>query len=108
MRWGRATASAVGAAVNSVSALARINSLTSSSGSAGGGDTSDCRDVFGKKFLACSAKSHPASAAAQASMAAAMVIADAAVARRRDGLRDFLSDQLGRDGRKTLRVGERH
>jgi hypothetical protein len=37
-----------------------------------------------------------------------MVIADAAVARRRDGLSAFLSAQLGRDGRKTLRVGERH
>src|SRR6266508_4704225 len=86
MRLGRATASALGCAVKSVSALARINSLTSSSGSAGGGGGSGCRKafgirlaawaaIFGMKLAAWSVRSHAASAMAQATSIVAIFIA---------------------------------
>src|SRR6266511_2723204 len=86
-RLGRATASALGCAVKSMSALARINSLTSGSGStAGGGGGSGCRKVFGMRLAAWSAsfgmklaawsvRSHAASAMAQATSIVAIFIA---------------------------------
>ena len=45
MGLGGETASAVGCAVNSVSALARTNSLASGSGFGGAGSGPACRDV---------------------------------------------------------------
>jgi hypothetical protein len=50
MRLGGATASAPGRAVNSVSALARISSLTSGSTSGAGGSGVGSRKPFGMKL----------------------------------------------------------
>src|SRR5215471_3983812 len=59
-RCGRETATAVGCAVNSVSAPARTNSLTSGSGSGAGGSVLGCRRAFGMKVAYWSAISQPA------------------------------------------------
>src|SRR6266852_9834562 len=61
MRRGRATAKALGRAVNSVWALARTHSLTSGSGSGWGGSVLGCRRTFGMKVAYWSAGPHPVS-----------------------------------------------
>ena len=113
MRLGRATASAPGRAVNSVSALARMSSLTSGSASGGGGSGVGWRKLFGMKLANLSAKSHPQSAAmAQAMSITANIFAGmaATVARLRGAFAKAAgrASQLGREPRMTLRVGERH
>ena len=62
---------------------------------------------------ACSARSHPASTnIAQARSNILIFVAGVTVpiARLREGVAKagFVRNQLGREGRKTLRVGERH
>src|SRR5215472_9145609 len=75
-RCGRDTATAVGCAVNSVSAPARTNSLTFGSGSGAGGSVLGCRRIFGTKVAYWSAISQPAnSAVAQARTLMAIFIA---------------------------------
>src|SRR5215813_7885165 len=75
-RCGRETAPAVGCAINSVSAPARTNSLTSGSGSGAGGSVLGCRSIFGTKVAYWSAISQPAnSAVAQARTLIAIFIA---------------------------------
>src|SRR5215831_5598747 len=54
--WGRETATAVGWAVNSVSAPTRTISLTSGSGSGAGGSVLGCRRTFGTKVAYRSAR----------------------------------------------------
>src|SRR5438034_240656 len=76
MRCGRETATAVGWAVNSVSAPARTNSLTSGSGSGAGGSVLGCRRIFGTKVAYWSAISQPAnSTTAQAITLIAILVA---------------------------------
>src|ERR1700730_1690587 len=76
MRCGRETATAVGWAVNSVSAPARTISLTSGSGSGAGGSVLGCRRIFGTKVAYWSAIPHPAnSTTAQARTLIAIFIA---------------------------------
>src|SRR5262249_60497347 len=62
MDLGGETASAVGCAVNSVSALARTNSLASGSGFGGAGAGPARRDGVGMNDAARSGRPHPASA----------------------------------------------
>src|SRR4029077_17507171 len=76
MRCGRETATAAGWAVNSVSAPARTNSLTSGSGSGAGGSVLGCRRIFGTKVAYWSAISQPAnSTTAQAITLIAILVA---------------------------------
>src|SRR5216684_8162358 len=77
MRWGCETARALGWAVNSVSALARIKALTSGSGSGWAGSVLGCRRIFGMNVAYWSDRPHPVSS----TMAQAMGITPIFIAR---------------------------